>query len=93
MTFKTVSKEKFSVLGDVDGGGRLRFIRQFVNILPIPRASTGDRAEIARLAQRCSDLRGVGCEAWEQEIDERVARLYGVNLADIKAAEPAAVRG
>ncbi|MDO8587577.1 MAG: hypothetical protein Q7T82_11115 [Armatimonadota bacterium] len=37
-----------------------------------------DRAAIAALAQKCLDAKGVGCEAWEKEIDDRVAALYGL---------------
>jgi hypothetical protein len=45
---------------------------------PIPNASAADRKAIAALAQKCLDAKGVGCEAWEAEIDERVAPLYGL---------------
>jgi hypothetical protein len=41
-------------------------------------ASPGDRTAIAALAQKCLDAKGVGCEAWEKEIDARVAGLYGL---------------
>ncbi|HEY8666709.1 MAG TPA: hypothetical protein VIL86_08600 [Tepidisphaeraceae bacterium] len=37
-----------------------------------------DRAAIGALAQKCLDAQGIGCAAWEQEIDERVAALYGL---------------
>ena len=37
-----------------------------------------DRAAIAALARKCLDAKGVGCEAWEKEIDDRVAALYGL---------------
>ncbi|HET9129639.1 MAG TPA: TaqI-like C-terminal specificity domain-containing protein, partial [Terriglobia bacterium] len=46
--------------------------------MPIPDASAADRAAIGALGQKCLDARGVGCEAWEKEIDERVAALYGL---------------
>ncbi len=58
-------------------GGYLRFIRQYLERIPIPRATPEEQAEIAALAQKCLDAGGVGCEAWEAEIDARVARLYG----------------
>ena len=45
---------------------------------PIPTASPTDRAALAALAQKCLDAGGVGCEAFEKEIDERVAGLYGL---------------
>lgn len=59
-------------------GGYLRFIRQYVEQIPIPAASAADRAAIAALVQKCLEARGVGCEAWEREINERVAALYGL---------------
>jgi len=37
----------------------------------------------AALAQKCLDAQGVNCQAWENEIDARVAALYGIDLADL----------
>jgi hypothetical protein len=53
---------------------------QWVNLqnTPIPDASASDRKAIGTLAQKCLDAAGVGCEAWEKEIDERVSALYGL---------------
>jgi hypothetical protein len=59
-------------------GGYLRFGPPQIKALPIPVASPNERGVIVRLARRCSDARGIGCESWEKEIDERVAALYGV---------------
>lgn len=66
-------------------GGYLRFIRQYVEQIPIPNASNADRSIIANLVQKCLDTKGVGCEEWEREIDERVARLYGLTMEDVSA--------
>lgn len=44
----------------------------------VPRAPAADRDAIAELVQKCLDTKGVGCEEWEAEIDERVAALYGL---------------
>jgi hypothetical protein len=46
--------------------------------IPTRHATPEEQAEIAALAQKCLGARGVGCEAWEAEIDARVERLYGV---------------
>jgi hypothetical protein len=73
-----LAKQKLSVLGDADKGGRLRFFRQFVLSLPIPEAPLAERAAIAALVQECLDAKGIGCEKWEEEINERVAALYGL---------------
>ena len=67
-----------AVLGDAERGGRLRLKRVYVKKIPIPKASKADRAIIASLVQKCIDAKGVECEAWEQEIDEMVAVLYGL---------------
>ncbi|MCC6444120.1 MAG: Eco57I restriction-modification methylase domain-containing protein [Armatimonadetes bacterium] len=68
----------FSCLGDPARGGRFRFIYQSVSLIPIPEASQSDRDDISALVQRCLAAKGVGCEAWEAEINERVAALYGL---------------
>ncbi len=59
-------------------GGYLRFFRQFVEQIPIPSAPNSDRVAITDLVQKCLDAKGTHCEQWEQEINERVARLYGL---------------
>ncbi|MDZ8109175.1 MAG: hypothetical protein RM338_26610 [Nostoc sp. DedQUE12a] len=59
-------------------GGYLRFKRQYVEKIPIPNASTTERKTISQLVQKCLDAKGINCEIWEKEIDERVAALYGL---------------
>jgi hypothetical protein len=49
-----------------------------VDNLPIPRASVPDKQRISALVQKCLDAKGVNCEKWDKEIDERVAALYGL---------------
>lgn len=71
-------KHTCSVLGDADKGGRLTLQATFVEMLPIPQASDQDKKIITKLVQKCLDAKGVGCEAWEKEIDERVEALYGL---------------
>jgi len=71
-------KEKQTVIGDANNGGRLRFFRQFVEHIPIPQASETTRNAIADLVQHCLDAKGVNCGEWEREIDARVAALYGL---------------
>lgn len=50
----------------------------YINKIPIPSASTTEREAISQLVQKCLDAKGVNCETWEKEIDERVAALYGL---------------
>ena len=59
-------------------GGYAEPRRELVSSIPIPRASDSDRALISALVQKCLDAKGVDCEQWEKEIDERVAGLYGL---------------
>jgi len=59
-------------------GGYLRYKKQYVSRIPIPEMRDSDCAAITVLVQKCLDAKGVGCEAWEREIDERVAGLYGL---------------
>jgi hypothetical protein len=73
-----VSSRYFNDISIQRGGGYLEFKPIYVNKFPIPRASASDRAAIEKLVQKCLDARGVGCETWEREIDEIVARLYGL---------------
>lgn len=67
-----------AVLGDPDRRGRLRLKRAYMEKLPIPNAPATERAVISRLVEKCLDAKGVGCEKWEKEINERVAALYGL---------------
>ncbi|NJL06446.1 MAG: N-6 DNA methylase [Chloroflexaceae bacterium] len=71
-------------------GGYLRSFNTYMELIPIPDAPAAEREAIATLAQQCIKAGGQGAQvaAWEAEIDERVARLYGLT-----AAELAAVRG
>ena len=66
-----------ALLGDAQSNGRLQIKKQYINSLPIPQASEIERKAISKLVQKCLDAKGVGCEAWEKEIDIRVAKLYG----------------
>lgn len=60
-------------------GGYLRFIRQYLEQIPIPNAATADQGAIASLVEACLSQRGQGCEAQEAEINARVAALYGLD--------------
>lgn len=55
-----------------------QLIRTYLEKCIVPNASATDRDAIAELVQKCLDAKGVGCEEWEAEIDERVAALYGL---------------
>ena len=72
-------------------GGYLRINSNEVGSIPIPEASTPDRAAISALVQKCLDAdgQGSGVSDWEAEINERVARLYGLTPEEIKIVEEA----
>lgn len=59
-------------------GGALAMQTPYVTKIPIPIASTTEKETISQLVQKCLDAKGVNCETWEKEIDERVAALYGL---------------
>ena len=59
-------------------GGFLELRTVHLSKFPIPDPPSAERAAIAALAQKCLDAKGVGCEKWEAEINERVAALYGL---------------
>ena len=71
-------KNTCSVLGDSNKGGRLTLQTIHMNKVPIPPASDSEKAAISKLVQKCLDAKGVNCEAWEKEIDDLVAALYGL---------------
>ncbi len=52
--------------------------RIYLEATPISPASDSDPAAISAPVQKCLDAKGVDCEAWEKEMDERVAGLYGL---------------
>jgi type I restriction-modification system DNA methylase subunit len=58
--------------------GGYQLIWKYLQKAIIPNASEIDRKAISKFVQKCLDAKGVGCEAWEKEIDVRVAKLYGL---------------
>jgi hypothetical protein len=59
-------------------GGDLELRSIYMNKIPIPQASDTEKEAISALVQKCLDAKGMNCEEWEKEIDERVAALYGL---------------
>jgi hypothetical protein len=56
----------------------------FMKDFPIPQASAADEKAISILVQKCLDAKGQNVAKWEAEIDDRVARLYGLTPDEIK---------
>ena len=72
------SKQFFEDISIQRNGNYLEFKPIYVSQLPIPNASATEREAISQLVLKCLDAKGIGCEAWEKEIDERVTALYGL---------------
>ncbi|MBP1469014.1 Eco57I restriction-modification methylase domain-containing protein [Candidatus Chloroploca sp. M-50] len=66
-------------------GGFYEAKPMYISQIPIPNAPADERKAIGALAKQCLKARGQGAQvaAWEAEIDERVARLYGLSAADL----------
>ena len=71
-------KERMSVMGDSDDGGRLRFFTQFVKDIPIPNATPKEKSAISKLVKECVDREGKDCAKIEETINARVLALYGL---------------
>ncbi|ATS18944.1 hypothetical protein BRW62_09545 [Parathermosynechococcus lividus PCC 6715] len=63
-------------------GGFYEFKPMYVTQIPIPPASPADKTRIEALVQQCIDAQGKNVTAYEAEIDDIVARLYGLTEAE-----------
>jgi len=63
-------------------GGFYEFKPMYVTQIPIPPASPADKARIEALVQQCIDAQGKDVAPYEAEIDDIVARLYGLTEAE-----------
>jgi hypothetical protein len=59
----------------------------YITQIPIPLASPADRASIETLVQQCLDAQGKDVALYEAEIDDIVARLYGLTEAERQIIE------
>ena len=74
----STAKQFFEDISIQRNGNYLEFKPIYVSQISIPNASNTEREAISKLVQKCLDAKGVNCEIWEKEIDERVAALYGL---------------
>jgi adenine-specific DNA-methyltransferase len=65
-------------------GGAYAMQTPYIAQIPIPKASASDRKAISVLAKKCLDAKGQNVELWETEINDRVARLYGLTADEIE---------
>lgn len=63
--------------------GYLQAFRKDLFQIPIPAASPADRASIETLVQQCLAAQGKDVAPYEAEIDDVVARLYGLTEAEV----------
>jgi type I restriction-modification system DNA methylase subunit len=68
-----------NTLGDAN-----RSFSIYIKEIPIPPVPGTDRPIIENLVQKCLDAKGKGVEKYEQEIDDRIAQLYGLTPEEIK---------
>lgn len=60
-------------------GGTYAMQTPYVSQIPIPTATEAEQKAIETLVQKCLEAKGQNVTQWEQEIDEIVARLYGLS--------------
>lgn len=73
-----VVQEFYAYISAQIRGGYVRYKRQYVERIPIPRASRKEKDGICELISKIIAMREPMPEAVEAEIDLRVTRLYGV---------------
>jgi type I restriction-modification system DNA methylase subunit len=78
----------FQQVGAVVRGGYLRFQRQFVENIPIPNVSASDRSRVVSIVKKCLSETGEKLQKHELELNEAVARLYGLTLSDFNLVDP-----
>ncbi|OCQ97856.1 hypothetical protein BCD67_01620 [Oscillatoriales cyanobacterium USR001] len=69
----------YSMISNSIRGGYLRAFSDYMKQIPIPPATEAEQKAIETLVQKCLEAKGQNVTQWEQEIDEIVARLYGLS--------------
>ena len=77
-----------TVLGDQNQRGRVVLRPIYFGKLPVPATPPSDRSAIVKLVEKCLEKEGDGCETFEREIDERIARLYGIRPSELDQFAP-----
>ena len=65
----------------------MRFKRQYVEDIPVPKASAADRTRVVSLVKNCLSAKGDNLRRFESELNGVVARLYGLTLSDFNPGE------
>jgi type I restriction-modification system DNA methylase subunit len=77
----------FQQVGAVVRGGYLRFKRQYVENIPVPDVSASDRNCVVSIVKKCLNEKGEQLRKHELELNETVARLYGLTLSDFNLGD------
>ncbi|MFC2146678.1 TaqI-like C-terminal specificity domain-containing protein [Acidobacteriota bacterium] len=86
--FDWYSRQNFQALGDPWKGGRLRFIAQYMEKVPIPLLTDEQKAPIIKIVKQIlADPMGQDVGRLEAEIDLLVYRLYGLTEEEIAIVE------
>jgi adenine-specific DNA-methyltransferase len=74
----------YSQISNKVRGGYLRAFTSYIKQIPIPETSASEQKAISALVKKCLEAKGHGVEFWEAEINDRVARLYGLTADEIE---------
>lgn len=86
--FDWYARYNFQVFGDALEGGRLRFIAQYMELVPFPIASDAQKAPIIKLVETIlADPDSPDVPRLEAEIDQHVYALYGLAPEEIAIVE------
>ncbi|WP_460194626.1 Eco57I restriction-modification methylase domain-containing protein [Thermosynechococcus sp. FA-CM-4201] len=64
--------------------GYLQAYKENLEKIPIPNPTLEDRTILERLVQQCISAKGQGVDQWEREIDQIVAKLYGLTPEEMQ---------
>jgi len=89
--FDWYARHKFQPLGDPWNGGRLRFIAQFMEKFPMPKAQNREKlaSTVAATLDKMEQNPQSDVTALERQIDKEVYRLYGLTPDEIAIIESA----
>ena len=65
----------------------MRFKRQYVEDIPIPKASAADCTRVVNLVKSCLSARGERLQSLELKLSEIIAGLYGLTLSDLNPGD------
>ena len=83
--FDWYARHKFQSLNDPWTGGRLQFLAQYMQYVPIADRTDAQKVELSRLVEQIlADPQSDSVRDIEREIDELVYQLYGLTDAEVE---------